>query len=931
MCAAAGYNSGGGCSASQGNMNAIESIIDLAVTETNQAYANSNIPTKLRLVHKHFDATYDDYNNQWETTLNLLRGSQDGQLDYVHSMRDQYGADFVAMLVDTGSYCGIGYRPNNPSAGDAFSLTKWSCATGYYSFGHEIAHNMGCNHDRNNAGGGNSNNYGFQYNFGSSYNDRFRSIMAYDCKPGGCPRVPYFSSSSVMYKGSLIGNSGANNADWIRNRLTTYANFRQNKVGPPTPATPTHAPTPSPTVYRPTSPPTNEEHLETTLGGGFVGGAGNIFDVRAKKDITVSNFAVHSYAATTVTVEVWKKRTTGTAAGSQSDQSKWEMIGQATFTSGQAYTPSILPPGSFPPVFIKAGDVQAFYVTFTANTNYNRYSTGSTLGKVQASNDDLEVMEGYAKGYRFADDYFPRVWNGRVYYETGAVTPEPTPVPMTPQPTPVPTPDPTPVPTPSPTRQPVDEPTDSPTAKPTGIPTPEPTPVPTTLAPVPAPTTSPPSRLPTDGNQIVEQLTTLFAGGNGQAGNMVEIKVNQDIRVTAFDIHTYSTANVQVYIYYMKGSYVGFEQDASAWTEICNTWVKGKGSPNPTHIDASEVEEVAIDEGETYSFYVTLTESKIRYTNGVINANDSVVEFIRSSGMKYPFGGDYPERIWNGNFYYRTDAGAVTSYPTPVPNNSNGPSKQLQTTFANRNGSYGSMFDIEAKEDLIIHNVWIHTYHQFGAQVDVEVYKLKKAGDSFAENTLDSSKWELVGGAVVEGRGTGYATQLPPGAINEILVPKGTKQALYVTIVGGGIRYTNGVSVNDLQVHSENDDIKIFEGAGVGAARFGGTFTPRVFNGVLEYYTPNVSGDASIMRDMVTGKYEGLGGLKDEGWPCDAPHECKTGKCGLADNDSMSNSIIANRIANRGSGRRLESFDLCLDENGDHLEDGDAEAGTSKL
>jgi peptidyl-Asp metalloendopeptidase len=142
MCAAAGYGSGGTCSATAANLATIEGLINLAISETNTAYVNSGIPMKLRLVKTHFEATYDDYGNGWETTLANLKGTSDGYMDYVDSMRNQYGADFVNLMVDTGSYCGIGYRPDVPSADQAFSLTKWSCATGYYSFGHELAHNM---------------------------------------------------------------------------------------------------------------------------------------------------------------------------------------------------------------------------------------------------------------------------------------------------------------------------------------------------------------------------------------------------------------------------------------------------------------------------------------------------------------------------------------------------------------------------------------------------------------------------------------------------------------------------------------------------------------------------------------------------------------------------------------------------------------------
>jgi hypothetical protein len=36
----------------------------------------------------------------------------------------------------------------------AFNVVKDDCATGYYSFGHEIGHNLGLSHDHDNASGG---------------------------------------------------------------------------------------------------------------------------------------------------------------------------------------------------------------------------------------------------------------------------------------------------------------------------------------------------------------------------------------------------------------------------------------------------------------------------------------------------------------------------------------------------------------------------------------------------------------------------------------------------------------------------------------------------------------------------------------------------------------------------------------------------------
>lgn len=972
LCAAADLGSGGTCSANSITRRTIEGIIDLAVSETNQVFVNSGISTRFRLVKVHYDGNYNEYTATWESTLARLKGPNDGFLDYVHAMRNQYGADFVTMMVDTPSYCGIGYRPNEPNAGDAFSLIKWSCATGYYSFAHEIAHNMGCNHDRENAGGQGISNYGYKDNTGFQYNDRFRSVMSYDCS-NGCPRIQYFSNPNKFFLGKPVGSGSANNAQWIQNRLNTYANFRQAVIaggaaqGPP----PTNPPvfnmiTPAPVPATPApTPPTNAGELTSSLGGGFIGGAGNIFDIRAKTDLTVTNFAVHSYAATSVTVEVWKKTSYGTAEGVQSTASEWVKIGSASFQANPANQRSTMPFGQVEPTYVPAGTVQAFYVTFTAATNYNRYSQGTLLGSVYAANDDLEILEGYAKGYNFGDDYYPRVWNGSVFYQRGKdlqATPQPTPAPTlpptlkpTPAPTLAPTPAPSPKPTPAPTPPPVDDPTPQPTPYPTPVPTSAPTPIPT------ATPTQSPSKLPTDSVQIVEQLMTSFQGGNGQAGNMIDIEATQEITVQAFDIHTYSSASVRVLVYTKPGTYVGFDKDISGWDLICDTTVVGQGSPNPTHIPESAVTPVVIPEGQVQAFYITLTESKIRYTNGIVTADDGIMTITQSAGKKYPFGDTYANRIWNGVVYYTIGSEPATPYPTPVPNANVGPSRQILTTLANRNGSYGSMFDIKAKQRIIVHNIWVHTYHQYGALVEVEVYKLKVKNKSFQGFNSDPAAWEWLGSAVVEGQGTGTSTQLPPDTIKSFELQAGETQALYVTIVGGGLRYTNGVSpVGNPYEFISNQDIIVYEGAGIGAPRFGGAFYPRVFNGEILYYTPDDQAPrdslstAQLDTEQIIVPHKSMN-LKDEGWPCNQDSDCKSNMCEKAIDDKTkddelseviptetlttgsatvkekserSESIFTlSHVGNRhGDGDRRRLFDelrFCLNEQGHHDEDVD--------
>ena len=445
MCSAAGFQRGGRCTVNPVNLAYIEGIINLAVAETNKAYELSGVPTKLRLVKTHFDASYNDYTNDWDSTIDFLRGNGDGKLDYVHSMRDQYGADFVSMLVDTGGYCGVGYVPLTPNARMAFSLVQWDCATGYYSFGHEIGHNMGCNHQTKNPDEGQS-NYGYQ-----DPGARFRSILAYDCSPS-CPRLLRFSNPNIKYNGLPTGSFSADNAAHIRNNLLAYANFRQSVASddPPTPQPspkptpqPTRQPTPHPmvaviiplpTVAPPTPAPTlgfvsrapvqssSTLSLTAPFKGGVNGAAGNMFDIRAAKNLSVTNFAVHAGAASLVTVEIYKKKTVGRFLGTQFNSTQWAKIGQATFESKALGNPSILPMGTFAPVFVKAGVVQAFYVTFTQATNLNVYTTGSTYGAVQVSNGDLAIRYGYANKYRFGQDFSPRAWNGILYYQTAAST-----------------------------------------------------------------------------------------------------------------------------------------------------------------------------------------------------------------------------------------------------------------------------------------------------------------------------------------------------------------------------------------------------------------------------------------------------------------------------------------------------------------------------
>jgi hypothetical protein len=147
------------------------------------------------------------------------------------------------------------------------------------------------------------------------------------------------------------------------------------------------APVPSDTYLY----PRGTSELETVDNpGSLIGAAGNIFDVVAKRDLKITGFAVTAFAATTVTVEVYKMKNSGTHIGNEYNPGAWTLIGGATIRT-RADRPTSLPPGSLSGgVTIPEGSIQAFYITYQADNNYNRYSRASQLGDVYAQNDDIQ-------------------------------------------------------------------------------------------------------------------------------------------------------------------------------------------------------------------------------------------------------------------------------------------------------------------------------------------------------------------------------------------------------------------------------------------------------------------------------------------------------------------------------------------------------------
>ena len=223
-----------------GGTTAMNTLIQLAIDETNQSYINSNITQRVRLVHSE-QVSYTETGNLCDGTANSdlyrLRSASDGHMDNVHALRNNYGADIVVLLVENGGgYCGCAYMQNTVSSSFesfAFAVVDKDCATGYYSFGHEMGHVMGAGHDWY----VDSSTTPYAYSHGYVYKpSRWRTVMAYnnECYDSGynCTRIQYWSNPLVNYGGVATGIGegnyhAADNRKTLNNTACTVANFRQ--------------------------------------------------------------------------------------------------------------------------------------------------------------------------------------------------------------------------------------------------------------------------------------------------------------------------------------------------------------------------------------------------------------------------------------------------------------------------------------------------------------------------------------------------------------------------------------------------------------------------------------------------------------------------------------------------------------------------------
>ena len=361
--------------------------------------------------------------------------------------------------------------------------------------------------------------------------------------------------------------------------------------------------------------------------------------------------------------------------------------------------------------------------------------------------------------------------------------------------------------------------------------------------------TAAPTQAPTSASTTSERfLGTTFAGGNGAAGVMFDIKPLRDITIHEVDLHTKEPGFTLVEVWIRSGTHVGFENNPVEWQRLLATEIDASGIEKRSPLDLGSLPLLA---GETYGIFITVVGGGLRYTNGdgvgqVAAQNDDLIVY-EGVGKASPFGYSFQKRIWNGNIHYSltVDETSPTSPPTsrmPLETQS------LVSTFTGGTGQAGNMFDVQAKMDLSITGFDLHIAEE--KKVQIEIYT--KAA-TFIGSETECSNWELIANISVFSSGLDVPTHLPTDIFEPVLVRRDRIQAFYITLLSRtGMRYSYG---NGTRLPVAYDDyLAIFEGAGKGYScgeSSGGTFWNRIWNGAIHYEPAAVGMSPAQLRQFV--------------------------------------------------------------------------------
>lgn len=140
---------------------------------------------------------------------------------------------------------------------------------------------------------------------------------------------------------------------------------------------------------------------------------GNMFDVTAFEDLTITSFDQNLWTTGTQDVTVYYKA--GTYVGSETTPGDWTLLGTVSVTGAGDNLPTPINIGGLD---IPAGQTYGIFIDTSLGNNY-------TNGDNVFTNTEMEISAGAGFCTPFTSPIASRTWNGTIYYEYEVADPEP--------------------------------------------------------------------------------------------------------------------------------------------------------------------------------------------------------------------------------------------------------------------------------------------------------------------------------------------------------------------------------------------------------------------------------------------------------------------------------------------------------------------------
>ncbi len=209
--------------AQAGGRDAILLNIQQAIIEANQVFQNSQVNARLQLVHAD-EISYSETGSV-AGDMARLRDPSDPELGSVRKLRDQFAADLVCLVTESGYDLNFAGLPG-PSSENPFSIVPRRSLTGFYYFPVALSFNFGCQMERGYATGVGAFPYAYGYSFWGGDRRCYSTVEAFAGQ-----RLPFFSNPLIQYQGFALGiadgtPNAADNARVINQTAPIVASFR---------------------------------------------------------------------------------------------------------------------------------------------------------------------------------------------------------------------------------------------------------------------------------------------------------------------------------------------------------------------------------------------------------------------------------------------------------------------------------------------------------------------------------------------------------------------------------------------------------------------------------------------------------------------------------------------------------------------------------